>query len=94
MVDVKKEVTPRYRNMEEARMKGNRPLRCGCHWAGCPQIADVGYYCPQHMMERAMRGADVANPRYVQKHEPFGGTTHNVSYDTKVGSPENGKNKL
>lgn len=87
--------SPRHRDLREAREKGNRPLVCNCKAAGCAQICNPGeYYCSYHQAMVAEQGNFINKPKYVQREEHFGGTSHNVSYPTHVGAPENGKNKL
>ena len=78
----------RSRNMESARTKGNAPLCCNCKCPACPNLAPPGgYYCSAHV------GQAHVYPVPPQTHHVVG-VSHNVSYNTTVGNPENGNNKL
>lgn len=74
------------------RMAGKPPMRKNCGVAGCAMLVPMDQQsCGMHDFHE---DTPHAYPRYEQRHTHFGGESHNVSYDTHVGSPENKKNKL
>lgn len=79
------------RNLAGAGKPSGLMRNCGV--AGCSMLVSMNANtCGKHDFDN--HNIPHSYPRYEQRETHFGGESHNCSYPTHVGAPEDGKNKL